>query len=245
MSFQMQRKDWQTYSLDGLSRTDWSGTQRQLLTEKQFPPHKIKFPYMIITERVKGYLDVRGKFTHKSREEDRSGGKWYFEDELIFATKAMRKNYNVFQDGWYNGLILMTKYEAREMGLSESEVLKNYRSDEAVKKNADKYGYEAPHFFFDYRIDGSIESIYTPPPPIIKHIEVPVPAPPPDKIEAPPEPVFEVSKPEPVAEEQRVVKVSKPEPVVASSDNTKWILLAIVGLGILIAIIFILRSKNG
>ena len=96
MSLQMQRKDWQTYSKFGLSRTDWSGTQRQLLTDKQFPPHKIKFPYLIITERVSGYIDARGKFTQKSREEDRSGGKWYFEDELIFATKSKRQNSNVY-----------------------------------------------------------------------------------------------------------------------------------------------------
>ena len=135
----------------------------------------------------------------------------------------------------------MTKYEARKMGLTEAQVIQNYRADQAVKKNADKYGYEAPHYFFNYRKDGSIESLYVPPPPpppIIKYIEVEVPAtPPPDKVEAPPEPVFEVSQPEPVAEEQRVVTVAK-------TDNTKWILLAIVGVGILVAIIFILRSRN-
>ena len=235
----MQRKDWQTYSLDGLSRTDWSGTQRQLLTDKQFPPHKIKFPYLIITERVSGYIDVRGKWTQKSREEDRSGGKWYFEDELIFATKSKRQNSNVYQSGWYHGLILMTKYEAREMGLSESEVIKNYRQDELFDKQAKLYGNKAT-FFFNYRIDGSIESIYTPPPPpppLIKYIEVPVPAPP-DKpvIEPAPEPVFEVSKPEQV-EEERVVTVAK-------TDNTNMILLAIVGVGILIAIIFTLRGRQ-
>ena len=239
MSLQMQRKDWQTYSKFGLSRTDWSGTQRQLLTDRQFPPHKIKFPYLIITERVSGYIDARGKFTQKSREEDRSGGKWYFEDELIFATKSKRQNSNVYQSGWYHGLILMTKYEAREMGLSESEVIKNYRQDELFDKQAKRYGNKAT-FFFNYRIDGSIESIYTPPtpPPLIKYIEVPVSTPPPDKpvIEPAPEPVFEVSKPEPV-EEERVVTVAK-------TDNTNMILLAIVGVGILIAIIFTLRGRQ-
>ena len=181
-----------------------------------------------------------GKFTHREFKIDDSGGKWYFEEELIFATPADKFNYNHYQDRYTGGLILMTKYQAREMGLSESDVLKNYRSDEAVKKNADKYGYEAPHFFFNYRIDGSIESIYTPPPPppLIKYIEVPVSTPPPDKpvIEPAPEPVFEVSKPEPV-EEERVVTVAK-------TDNTNMILLAIVGVGILIAIIFTLRGRQ-
>ena len=134
----------------------------------------------------------------------------------------------------------MTKYEAREMGLSESEVIKNYRQDELFDKQAKRYGNKAT-FFFNYRIDGSIESIYTPPPPpppLIKYIEVPVSAPPPDKpvIEPAPEPVFEVSKPEPV-EEERVVTVAK-------TDNTKMILLAIVGVGILIAIIFTLRGRQ-
>jgi len=226
-----------TYDLDQKRRRDWSGTQEQTWTSPQRTPQKTKFPYYIKTIK-------KGRATY-----DDSGGKWYFEDELVMASQGDKKRNNSSMDGYTGGLILMTKYEAREMGLSDSDVLKNYRSDEAVKKNADKYGYEAPHYFFNYRKDGSIESLYVPPPPpppIIKYIEVEVPAtPPPDKVEAPPEPVFEVSQPEPVAEEQRVVKVSKPEPVVTSSDNTKWILLAIVGLGILIAIIFILRSKNG
>lgn len=237
-----------TYDIDQKMRKDWSGTQMQIWTSPHRIPMKTKFPYMIKTERVSGYVDVRGKFTHKSRDEDLSGGKWYFEDELIWATPADKHNNNSSMDGYTGGVILMTKYEARKLGLSDGDVLKNYRSDEAVKKNADKYGYEAPHYFFNYEIDGSIESIYVPPPPpppVIKYIEVEVPAtPPPDKIETPPEPVIEVSKPEPVAEEQRIVKVSKPEPVVASSDNTKWILLAIVGVGLLVAIIFILRGRK-
>ena len=222
-----------TYDVDHKNRKDWSGTQLQRWTSEQRQPQKTKFPYWTKTKRT--------QVGHRSSQADDSGGKWYFEDELIFATPANKHNNNIFMDGWTGGLILMTKYTAREMGLSDSDVLKNYRSDQAVKKNADKYGYEAPHFFFDYRIDGSIESIYTPPPPpppLIKYIEVPVPAPPPDKpvIEPAPEPVFEVSKPEPV-EEERVVTVAK-------TDNTNMILLAIVGVGILIAIIFTLRGRQ-
>ena len=222
-----------TYDMDHKNRKDWSGTQLQRWTSEQRQPQKTLFPYWIKTKRT--------QVGHRASQADDSGGKWYFEDELIFATPANKHNNNIFMDGWTGGLILMTKYTAREMGLSDSDVLKNYRSDQAVKKNADKYGYEAPHYFFDYRIDGSIESIYThppPPPPLIKYIEVPVPAPPPDKpvIEPAPEPVFEVSKPEPV-EEERVVTVAK-------TDNTKMILLAIVGVGILIAIIFTLRGRQ-
>ncbi len=228
-----------TYDLDQKRRKDWSGTQSQSWTSPQRTPQKTKFPYGIITVQVSGFTDERtGKFYHRTRGEDRSGGKWYFEDELIFATPANKRDNNSSMDGYTGGLILMTKYEAREMGLNESQVIQNYRSDEAVKKNADKYGYEAPHYFFNYRIDGSIESIYVPPPPpppLIKYIEVPVPAPP-ETVEVPPEPVFEVSKPEPV-EDERVVTVAK-------TDNTKMILLAIVGVGILIAIIFTLRGRN-
>jgi hypothetical protein len=218
------------YNMDSKNRRDWSGSQSQQWTSKQRNPQKTKFPYGLSFIK-----DSRWKST------DTSGGKWYFEDELIFATPADKHNNNIWMTGWTGGLILMTKYTAREMGLSDSDVLKNYRSDQAVQKNADKYGYEAPHFFFNYRVDGSIESIYTPPPPpppLIKYIEVPVSAPPPDKpvIEPAPEPVFEVSKPEPV-EEERVVTVAK-------TDNTNMILLAIVGVGILIAIIFTLRGRQ-
>ena len=226
-----------TYDLDQKRRIDWSGTQKQSWTSPQRTPQKTKFPYGLSERQISRWIS-----------QDTSGGKWYFEDELVMATQGDKYRNNSSMDGYTGGLILMTKYEARDMGLTEAQVIANYRSDEAQKKSADKYGYEAPHYFFNYRKDGSIESLYVPPPPpppIIKYIEVEVPAtPPPDKVEAPPEPVFEVSKPEPVAEEQRVVKVSKPEPVVASSDNTKWILLAIVGLGILLAILFTLRSKN-
>jgi len=235
MSLQMTRADYQTYNTKGKGRKDWSGSQSQLWSSLQFPPLKTKFPYMIKT-KITNINPSTNRFQHREFKIDDSGGKWYFEEELIFATPADKHNYNSFMDGYTGGLILMTKYQAREMGLSESDVLKNYRSDEAVKKNADKYGYEAPHYFFNYGKDGSIESIYVPPPPpppLIKYIEVPVPAPPPDKPVI--EPVFEVSKPEPV-EEERVVTVAK-------TDNTNMILLAIAGVGILVAIIFTLRGK--
>jgi hypothetical protein len=218
-----------TQGLDQKRIKDWSGTQNQSWSDPYHQPQKTKFPYYIKTVK-------RNRASY-----DDSGGSWYFPEELIFSY-AGNSNYAT---GWTGGKILMTKYEARKMGLSDSEVIKNYRQDETFDKSAKLYGFK-PTFFFNYRKDGSIESLYVPPPPpppIIKYIEVPTP-PPPDKIEAPPEPVFEVSKPEPVAEEQRVVKVSKPEPVVASSDNTQWILLAIVGLGILMAIIFTLRGRQ-
>ena len=225
-----------TYDLDQKRRRDWSGTQKQTWTSPQRKPQKTKFPYMVKTKKGISTGRKGGAPTI-----DLSGGKWYFEEELIFATPANKRSNNVYMDGYTGGLILMTKYEARDMGLNESQVIANYRSDEAVKKNADKYGYEAPHYFFNYRKDGSIESKYTPPPPpppVIKYIEVPVevPAPPP-KVEVPEEPVF-ISKPEPViAENQRVAKVSQ-------TLDMKWILLALVGVGLLVAIIFTLRGRK-
>jgi hypothetical protein len=236
----MTRADYQTYNTKGKGRKDWSGTQSQLWSSLQYLPLKVKFPYRIKT-KITNINPSTNRFQYREFKIDDSGGKWYFEEELIFATPADKYNNNQWMDGYTGGLILMTKYQAREMGLSEADIIKNYRSDQAVKKNADKYGYEAPHYFFNYGIDGSIESIYVPPPPpppLIKYIEVQVPAPPPDKpvIEPTPEPVFEISKPEPI-EEERVVTDAK-------TDNTKMILLAIVGVGILIAIIFTLRGRQ-
>lgn len=110
-----------TYDLDQKSRRDWSGYQMQTWTSPQRAPQKTKFPYYIKTIR-------KGKATY-----DDSGGKWYFEDELIFATQGDKRNNNVYMDGYTGGLILMTKYEARDMGLTEAQVIANYRSDQAQK----------------------------------------------------------------------------------------------------------------
>ena len=229
------------YNMQGKTRTDWSGTQAQRWTSPQRAPQKTKFPY--------GITKTRTTIGNRRHSVDTSGGKWYLEDELVMATQGDKFRNNSSMDGYTGGLILMTKYKARDLGLTESQVIQNYRSDQAVKKSADKYGYEAPHYFFNYRIDGSIESIYTPPPPpppVIKYIEVEVPAtPPPDKVEAPPEPVFEVSQPEPVIAEQQATVTEPVNPYQLKTNiDPKWMLLAIAIVGILSAILFTLRSKN-
>ena len=253
------------YDIDGRTRKDWSSEldssklhQGQIWTSPQRTPQKTKFPYGLEKIEPKVCRDKRtGKIYHRKCTEDASGGSWYFEDELIFATPADKRNNNIWMDGYTGGLILMTKYEAREMGLTESEVLKEYRADELLHRQAKRYGNKVDAFFFNYRKDGSIESLYVPPPPpppIIKYIEVP--APPPDKPIIEPEPVF-VQEPEPVPHPMMTamndltmaLQSSKAEPVVeraepVETDNTKMILLAIVGVGILIAIIFTLRGRQ-
>jgi len=217
-----------TYDMDHKNRSGHFGKQLQRWTSPQRQPQKTKFPYYIKTKGI-----TRGKV-------DDSGGAWYFEDELIQTYPPNRTTVNSHMDGWTGGLILMTKYQAREMGLTETEVLTNYNQDVLFDKQAKRYGTKAT-LFFNYRIDGSIESKYTPPPPpppVIKYIEVPaeVPAPPP-KVEVPEEPVF-ISKPEPViAENQRVAEVSQ-------TLDMKWILLALVAVGLLVAIIFIMRGRQ-
>ena len=237
-----------TYDLDQKRRIDWSGTQNQVWTSPQRTPQKTKFPYWIKTKKT-NINPSNQKFYHRKFTIDDSGGKWYLEDELVMATQGDKFRNNSSMDGYTGGLILMTKYKARDLGLTESQVIQNYRSDQAVKKSADKYGYEAPHYFFNYRSDGSIESLYVPPPPpppIIKYIEVEVPAtPPPDKVEAPPEPVFEVSQPEPVIAEQQATVTEPVNPYQLKTNiDPKWMLLAIAIVGILSAILFTLRSKN-
>ena len=138
------------YDIDGKSRKDWSGTQSQLWTSPQRNPQKVKFPYGIKKIYPKVCRDKRGKIYHRKCSEDASGGSWYFEDELIFATPADKFRNNIWMDGYTGGLILMTKAEAKEMGLTESEVLKEYRADELLHRQAERYGNKAI-FFFNYR----------------------------------------------------------------------------------------------
>ena len=202
------------YNLEQKRRNDWSGTQRQIWTSTQRVPMKVKFPYMIKTERVSGYVDVRGKFTHKSRDEDRSGGKWYFEDELIFATPADKFRNNSSMDGWTGGLILMTKQEAANMGMTPQQVINWYREDQLFNDSAKKTNTK-PSLFFTYRSDGSITGKWKPP-------IIPPPAP--------------VAEPTPVGN-------LNPYQLKTTIDP-KWILLAIVGVGILSAMIFIMRGRK-
>ena len=239
---------------DQKKRVDWSGHQMQTWTDPQFPPQKTKFPYYIKTR------DARIGNQRASRVDD-SGGSWYFEDELVMTYAGNKRDNNIWMDGWTGGKILMTKQEAFNMGLTPEAVVNFYKQDEQFKKRADAVG-RKPAYFFDYRSDGSIIGIYKPP---IVPPPVPV-APPPELVELqqqlaeaqltpqmiqevisapPPEPVY-IEVPAPVVE-------LTPEPVPAGNLNPyqlqstidpKWILLAVVGTGLLVAMIFILRGRK-
>jgi hypothetical protein len=246
-----------TYDTDGKVRKDWSGTQSQLWTSEQRNPQKVKFPYAIKSEKVCGYIDVRGYFTNKCRGEDRSGGQWYFEDELVMTYAGDKRRNNISMDGWTGGKILMTKQQAFDMGLTPDQVLNYYKQDELFKKRADSVN-RKPAFFFEYRKDGSIIGIFKPPivpPPVVV-------APPPALVELqqqlaeaqltpqmiqqalsapPPEPVY-IEIPAPVVEPASVGNLNPYQ--LKTTIDPKWILLAVVGVGILSAMIFIMRGKK-
>ena len=153
-----------TYDLDGKTRCDWSGCQSQLWSSPQFSPQKTKFPYGVKQERVCGYTDERtGKFVNKCRGEDRSAGKWYFEEELVMTYQGDKYNNNIFMDGYTGGKILMTKQEATEMGLTPQQVLNFYFQDKLAKDRFESLNIK-PEYFFEYRSDGSIIRINQPEP---------------------------------------------------------------------------------
>ena len=227
-----------TYDTDHKNRTDWSGTQLQKWTSPQRDPQKTLFPYGITSKKV-GRTGV-----------DTSGGKWYFEDELIFATPADKFHNNIYQDGWTGGKILMTIYEAQAIGLTKAQILNFYNQDEQFKKIADQVG-RTPALFFTYRKDGSITGIYKPP-------IVPPPAP--------------VQIPNPLSEplqqlHQQLIDAeltpeiiqsaianpqlfqpahAEPEVVVADPSglhpDVKWMVLGVLGVGLLFAIILLRRK---
>jgi len=226
------------YDTDHKNRTDWSGTQLQKWTSPQRDPQKTLFPYWLKT-----YKKNRASY-------DDSGGQWYFEDELIFATPANKKSNNIHMDGWTGGKILMTIYEAQAIGLTKAQILNFYRQDEQLKKIADQVG-RTPSLFFEYRKDGSITGIYKPP-------IVPPPAP--------------VQIPNPLSEplqqlHQQLLEAeltpeiiqsalanpqllqpahAEPEVVVADPSglhpDVKWMVLGVLGVGLLFAIILLRRK---
>ena len=219
------------YNMMQRNLTDWSGKQHQLWTSRQRQPQKTKFPYWTITERVSGYRDERtGKFVQRSREEDRSGGAWYFEDELIQTYVGDKWNRNEYQGGWTGGKILMTKQQAYEMGMTPQQVINWYNEDKLFYDSAKKTNTK-PSLFFEYRKDGSITGKYKPP-------IIPPPTPPtPPPVMTPPEPT-----PAPVAESTPVGNLNPYQ--LKTTINPKWILLAVVGVGILSAMIFIMRGRK-
>ena len=241
------------YDIDHKNRKDWSGTQTQRWTSPQRDPQKTKFPYGFSSKKEIKYVSPPGRMM--SVTVDTSGGSWYFEDELI-QTYAGNKRGNQYQDGWTGGKILMTKQQAFDMGLTPDAVLNFYAQDEQFKIRADSVG-RKPAFFFEYRKDGSIIGIYKPPivpPPAPVQIPNPLTEP----LQALHEQLIEAQlTPQiiqaAIANPQMVQPAPPPEPVPVSNVNPyqltttinpKWILLAVVGVGILSAMIFILRGRK-
>jgi len=166
---------------------------------------------------------------------------WYSNDQLIQLTPPDHYTKTCSMKGYSGGLILMTKQQAYEMGMTPQQVINWYNEDKLFYESAKKTN-SKPSLFFEYRKDGSIIGKYKPPiipPPVVV-------APPP--VMTPPEPT-----PAPVAEPTPApVAEPTPEPVavgnlnpyqLTTTINPKWILLAIVGVGILSAMIFILRGR--
>jgi len=211
-----------TQGTTGKRRSDWSGTQSQLWSNPSFPPQKTKFPYGITKKKV-GRASV-----------DTTEGNWYFEEELVMAYAGDKWNFNVYQDKYTGGKILMTKQQAYEMGMTPQQVINWYNEDKLFYDSA-KTTNTKPSLFFEYRKDGSITGKYKPP-------IIPPPTPPtPPPVMTPPEPT-----PAPVAE-----PTPEPAPVgnlnpyqLKTTINPKWILLAVVGVGILSAMIFIMRGRK-
>jgi len=221
-----------TQGTKGKSRSDWSGTQSQLWSDPQFPPQKVKFPYGLKSKSHN--VDHRTGKTGRTHQDDDSGGAWYFEDELVMSYAGNKQANNIFMDGYTGGKILMTKQQAYEMGMTPQQVINWYNEDKLFYDSA-KTTNTKPSLFFEYRKDGSIIGKFKPP-----IIPPPTPATPPP-VMTPPEPT-----PAPVAE-------PTPEPVPVGNLNPyqlkttidpKWILLAIVGVGILSAMIFIMRGRK-
>ena len=243
------------YDMDGKSRTDWSGKQSQRWTSPQRNPQKTKFPYGFSKETRIEYVSPPGR-NMKVTYDTTPGSAWYFEDELVMTYAGDKRSNNISMDGWTGGKILMTKQQAFDMGLTPEAVLNFYRQDEQFKIRADSVG-RKPAFFFEYRKDGSIIGIYKPPivpPPAPVQIPNPLTEP----LQALHEQLIEAQlTPQiiqaAIANPQMVQPAPPPEPVPVSNVNPyqltttinpKWILLAILGVGILSALIFIMRGKK-
>ena len=157
---------------------------------------------------------------------------WYTNDQLIQLTPPDHYTKTCDMKGYSGGLILMTKQQAFEMGMTPQQVINWYNEDKLFYDSAKKTNTK-PSLFFEYRKDGSITGKFKPP-----IIPPPTPATPP--------PVMTLPEPAPVVE-------PAPEPVPVGNLNPyqlkttidpKWILLAIVGVGILSAMIFIMRGRK-
>ena len=159
-----------TQGLEGKSRCDWSGCQEQLWSDPQYSPQKTKFPYMIITELARSTGRKGGR-----QKLDISGGQWFFEKELVMSYDGDKHNFNIWQDGYTGGKILMTKQEARNLGFSSQQIVNYYFQDKLIKERSESLNVK-PNYFFEYRKDGSIIGINEPEP-IPEPIVTPEPEP--------------------------------------------------------------------
>ena len=155
---------------------------------------------------------------------------WYSNDQLIQLTPPDHYTKTCSMKGYSGGLILMTKQQAFEMGMTPQQVINWYNEDKLFYESAKKTNTK-PSLFFEYRKDGSITGKFKPP--II-----------PPTTPATPPPVMTPPEPAPVAE-------PTPAPVgnlnpyqLKTTIDPKWILLAVVGVGILSAMIFIMRGRK-
>ena len=155
---------------------------------------------------------------------------WYSNDQLIQLTPPDHYTKTCNMKGYSGGLILMTKQQAYEMGMTPQQVINWYNEDKLFYESAKKTNTK-PSLFFEYREDGSITGKFKPPivpPPVVV-------APPP--VMTPPEPT-----PAPVVEPTPVGNLNPYQ--LKTTIDPKWILLAIVGVGILSAMIFIMRGRK-
>jgi len=225
-----------TQGLKQKRRSDWSGTQNQQWSDPYYQPQKTKFPYGM---KWKDHnVDHRTGKTGRTHQDDDSGGQWYFEEDLIMTYAGDKRRYNSTQDGYTGGKILMTKQQAYEMGMTPQQVINWYNEDKLFYDSAKKTNTK-PSLFFEYRKDGSITGKFKPPiiPPTTPATPPPVMTPP----EPTPAPVAEPT-PAPVAEPTPVGNLNPYQ--LTTTINPKWILLAIVGVGILSAMIFIMRGRK-
>jgi len=204
---------------------------------------------LINQARIKSFIGTQDQIWDKwflKAEFPPNSNNWYSNDQLIQLTPPDHYTKTCNMKGYSGGLILMTKQQAYEMGMTPQQVINWYNEDKLFYESAKKTNTK-PSLFFEYRKDGSITGKYKPPivPPTTPATPPPVMTPPttpatPPPVMTPPEPT-----PAPVAEPTPAPAIGNLNPYqLKTTIDPKWILLAIVGVGILSAMIFILRGRK-